>query len=277
MVEEPDPLEREPWRSIFEIEATGRYLFHYTRLSTAIEKILPDRRFRFSRLSSMRDPRESQWAFASSFFGDVPDGDRLYWEVFAKIQAAQSHIRLLSLTADDESNTSVFGRGYARPRLWEQYAGSHMGVCLCFDKQLLIDAVENAVGAVQAKLIHRRVTYRDGPIATHARVFDLQEAHARGADSLADEHTETHLDELVFTKLVDWETEFEYRLVTRWDSPDELFADVSEALKAVAVGHAASRAYAPTLNALCDPDVGVARLWWENGRPWVYKFTAAPR
>jgi hypothetical protein len=41
-----------------------------------------------------------------------------------------------------------------------------------------------------------------------------------------------------FTKLTDWESEVEFRYLTRWDASAELFVDVSEALKVVLVGHA---------------------------------------
>jgi hypothetical protein len=69
---------KSPWRAIFESEAPERYLFHYTSLRTAIECILPDRQFPFSRLASMRDPRESRWAFGTAFYGDMEDADALF-------------------------------------------------------------------------------------------------------------------------------------------------------------------------------------------------------
>jgi hypothetical protein len=84
------------------------------------------------------------------------------------------------------------------------------------------------------------------------------------------EHLSKHSDELFFTKLRDWESEVEYRFVTRWDSADELFVNIHPALKGVVLGHAVSMTYVPSLAQLCQPfGIRLAKLRWRNGRPVV--------
>lgn len=233
--------DRQAWRAIFKREATGEYLFHSTPLSTAIEHILPTAQLRFSRFSAMRDPRETDWAFAASFFGDIPEADRRYWELRAAVDELKDSVRILALTPDvDEarwSHQDDFGRGFAHPRLWEHYANNHLGVCLCLNRETLIEAASRAVASIGGTLIHRPVAYRDGEIALEASHLDLHAVYERGADAVASEHFKAHEEELLFTKL----REVEYRLLTLWEAADELFVDVSEALEALVVGHAVGR------------------------------------
>ena len=110
--------------------------------------------------------------------------------------------------------------------------------------------------------------------ALQASQFDLNWARDRDADEVIREHMEEHVDELFFTNLTDWRNESEYRFVTFWRSPGELFVDVSKALKAVVLGHQVKREYAPTLYALCEPQgIAVAKVWWQTGDPG---FTGRP-
>ena len=78
----------------------GQYLFHYTTLPTALEHILPDRTFRMSPFSQMRDPRESQaWLGTGGGWGDIDD--KLYWEFYARLNRVKDRCKLFSLTQDD--------------------------------------------------------------------------------------------------------------------------------------------------------------------------------
>ena len=63
-----------PTAEVFEIPrivgAPGECLFHYTKLSTAIELILPTWRLKMNPFSKMRDPRESkQWGLEGHIEG----------------------------------------------------------------------------------------------------------------------------------------------------------------------------------------------------------------
>ena len=110
-----------------------------------------------------------------------------------------------------------------------------------------------AVEAVNEDLHHDPIRYRDGPIAPYASQFDLVSAQATGIEIATRRHIAANRDELFFTKLTDWETESEYRFMTVWNSPTDLFVDVSRALLAVVLGHLVPREYGPTFYALCEP------------------------
>jgi hypothetical protein len=215
---------------MFHEEDRGVYLFHYTRLSTAIEKILPSLALRFGRFSEMQDPRESQWAFTASFFGDISEEDEIHSRIAQQMGGLTSTVRVLSLTEDRPPGTQMFGRGFAHPRLWEHYASKHAGVCLALDRAALVEAVTDAA-PTGGRLVHGSVKYRDGAIATQASGVVLNEVTEQGLERALDEHLTRHAQELFFTKLTDWESEVEYRFVITWEAEDEFYVKIHSALK----------------------------------------------
>lgn len=247
----------------------GDYLFHYTTLERALEHILPTRTFRMSPFSQMRDPRESHlWAASGSHYGPpVPKENALFFGFTDRLMEEKATFKVMSLTRDVERPppNEIFGRGFARPRLWEQYGGNHAGVCLCFDRTVLVSHLEtelNGLGATR----HGDVVYEDAPI--YVLHFDMREVVARGINPVVDELLDTQVDELFFTKLCDWETEFEYRFVVRTGDADPVFVNIADALRGVILGPLVSRYYLPAIQALCDPHgTHIAQLHWQNGRP----------
>jgi Protein of unknown function (DUF2971) len=219
----------------------------------------------------MRDPRESHWAFSASLWGDPPDANEAFWRVQARIQELKRSVRVLSLIEDDSvyrlPHESVFSRGFSHPRLWEQYADNHKGVCLLLDRQELVQEATR-VAAPLGRLEHRSVTYRDGEIGFEASGVDLNRILKQSVNEVLEAHLDEHVDELFFTKLNDWASEVEYRFLLRWDSEEELFVDVAKVLRGVIAGHAVADEYAPAFQALCEPPgIKLARIWWKNGRP----------
>ena len=253
----------------------GEYLFHYTTLGAVLEHILPTRRLRFSKFSTMRDPRESKWAFAASMWGES-DGTEIYFQTLATLEHLKQTVRIISFTADDEKGAfvdGVFARGFSHPRLWEQYAADHRGVCLCFKKAPLLEEAMR----LEPSLRHGPVVYRNGSIDLHASNLDLNRVEAVGAEPALEQHLSQHFHELFFTKLRDWETEFEYRLATRfYDNDVDIYLDVSASLDAVILGQLVARQYGPAFEALCKPEgPDLFHLEWSNGRPMVIRYSPA--
>lgn len=119
----------------------GDYIYHYTTREAAFEHILPDRTLLLSPAHRMRDALESNPAFLSSEYGmtDDPCADRerqaVALEAGVNLQRLRQCSKVLSMTIDADDyhgDAEVFGCGYARARIWEQYAENHQGVCLMF-------------------------------------------------------------------------------------------------------------------------------------------------
>jgi hypothetical protein len=251
-------------------ESAGAFLFHYTSLGAAIERILPSEQFRLSRLSEMRDPRESQvWPVAASFYGDGPAGaEPLFWDINRRVNAVKDTCRVMSLTQDDLTRDAGerWGRGFARPRLWEQYAEVHRGVCLCFDRNTLA-AIASSRLTQLGRLEHGPVTYRDRPAPLTVL---LDAATADNAEALAQDVLDKSFSEVFFQKATDWESEHEYRFVLRTSVEEDTFLPLHPSLRHVILGWRTPAPYLPSLKALCEPfGIQIWRLTWWDGRPVI--------
>jgi hypothetical protein len=188
----------------------GASLYHYTTLATALEHIVPTRKLRMSPFSSMRDPRESRtWSITAVGYGALehdPDSlrdDTLSWVEF------NAALQERKLTRDDPAERQVaskpFGRGFSHPRLWEQYADNHRGVCLGFDLGALIDDLTAGLAQV-GPVDHGPVLYEDAVIAAQALTVTMDEWREHGVETAVSNHVRPHIAELFFTKLKDWLT-----------------------------------------------------------------------
>jgi hypothetical protein len=183
----------------------------------------------------------------------------------------RNRVKVLALTRDDPSErdeeAAIFGWGFAHPRLWEQYADNHRGVCLCLDRETLIEKATHTVRH-QGKLEHDPVTYVDAAIATEARTIIMNNIRDQSVSQTFDEHVKTHLHELFFTKLKDWESEMAYRLALPTDDDLPVFVGIREALRAVVLGERVSDVYLPAVAKPCEEQaVPIFKIRWPYGRP----------
>lgn len=129
-------------------------LFHYTSLANGIS-IAGGNSLRFSSITNMNDPLES--IDPSSKFNGVEINDlyRVAYEIELAQQKRKSRLHIISLTQEidwitPEENVryqnkrdNLFDKGWARTRMWAQYAGNGEGVCLVFDKEKLLKYAES--------------------------------------------------------------------------------------------------------------------------------------
>lgn len=258
-------------------------LFHYTSAETALRHILPEGKLRMNPYEAMRDPLENK---------EIPFAIRLRTESSASIdlldaQAAvrdmRNQMRLLSLTSDatgyDSPQLRAFGRGYARPRMWEQYGGKHTGICLAFDAGLMTrDFWEE---------LQRHGSPACGPVEYTPGGFATSEARWLDGDGLTESnmlpaltaHIVRHHHAFWFLKLCDWETEFEYRFVLF--SPDANHKDpidlpFGKALRGLVLGERFDSTVLPAARRLAQRyDVPLTRLHWRTGRPSLKEIVKA--
>jgi hypothetical protein len=259
------------------IGAPGQRLYHYTPLDTALQHIIPAQKIRLGPFSSMRDPRESaDWSIGvGSFASDVDPRDdiRDFWQFNRRINELKSYVKVLSLTQDaareGDASALAFGRGFAHPRLWEQYADNHRGVCLCFDHDLIHHRLSESLEPYGSRLHHGPVIYENRQIAPEALNTIVDKLRTEGPLDAASAHLRDHIGELFFTKLRDWETESEYRFVIQTDEREAIDASVTSSLRAVILGaDEGSRFYEPSFARFCDPaGVEIFHMRWIHGLP----------
>lgn len=219
-----------------------QYLYHYTKLGTALEYILETRTLRFSKLSDLNDPRESK---AWIPVGTGPNDDatnRAYSNGNSIFSEMRKRSEVLCFSIDDLS--FPLGMGCFRPRMWAQYAENHKGICLMFEHKQLEQKVCDQLKA-KATIFSKKIEYKDIPPKTS---FSYE------SDMKFPQYIEKYKDLCFFTKNTDWkqEQEFRYVLITNqlkgdWNTPESFF--FGDALKAIVCGADMPLAYTPILSA----------------------------
>lgn len=261
-----------------EDDPDNQLLYHYTRAETALKSILVSRALRLSPYRSMRDPLENKKLPIIVDCRTAADGERLSPRVVTQLlDALRGRMRVLSLTMDASAYTDVavrtFGRGYARPRMWEHYAEKHAGVCLAFSAAAMCGPfLENirAHGAANCKPV---VYTQGGFVASPGRVLDGHDLAEDTAADLITKHVIEHEDHFWFMKLMDWETEYEYRFVLfRPDMDLNVSIDVpfGNCLRGIILGEKFDSTHLPEALRLGEElKVPVMHLDWGSGRPSV--------
>ena len=227
--------------------APSEHAYHYTTSGSAFVHILPRHELRFSRLSEMRDPIQNKdWVHV--LLGSPAWSVEKVRELEAVANAVAYETKILSFTLDGstEGRRTEYARGYARPRMWEQYGQNHEGVCLVFDHERLRFQVDEqcaafAQGAEQRRAMSDTVVYNDMPLPGH-EVWTIPRRNRIALEGAGDykrgleNYLEKHAPELFFRKLLDWQTEQEYRYVVMGDESGRMFVDYADTLRAVIVG-----------------------------------------
>src|SRR6267378_2511083 len=242
---------------------TARFVYHYTRASTALEFILQNMSLRLGALPDTNDPAEGErWGFV--LVGDVLEGNPM--TVFETVgQAIRDGHKLVCFSRDVpgterageqaiSTTDAIALRGYARDRMWAQYADNHRGVCLFFDRTVLEENFKRALGS-KGVLRSGEVEYANGSQRLfEARQINLQEMKRDGASEYLRRHREKHSNALYFLKRTDWGSEWEYRLLILANDPavEYEYVPIHGALAAICVGDRFSEAYRPCIKAVCD-------------------------
>jgi len=256
--------------------ARDQLLYHYTRAETALRFILPDKALRLNPYRSMRDPLENKELPLMLRYSNAAETERLpLRRAQERISDVRDQMRILSLTMDasgyEDERVRAFGYGYARPRMWEQYAESHGGVCLAFSARCLTEAFFDELRAYGAPTCGPVEYTEGGFIVSDARVLNANDLTEDTAAAVLTRHVVEHHHDFWFLKLLDWETEYEYRFVLfdpsrRQHEPIDV--SFGSCLRAVVLGERFDPLLEPEIKALAEClNVQVARVGWGSGRP----------
>jgi hypothetical protein len=258
----------------------GEMLFHYTRARTACEHILPSKKIRLNPYRLMRDPLEAQhWPDPSVSLGSPgdPPPDEREMARYGVVVAAKSAARLLSLTEDAQDygeDTEPFGRGYARASMWQLYGDDHQGVCLAFDRERLLSALTTEL-ADSARIIAKPVQYVRALNPDSLPPEPLRDLSSEAFEAAVDDYLEKNADLLLFTKLLDWSGEQEFRFVAVRHDDREGSLDVGfgDALRAVIVGAELPPWQRAGGEVICREagDVDLLRCIWHERRPKIVR------
>jgi hypothetical protein len=282
--------QRDIWFDLDGPTPLGRYLYHYTSSETAFI-ILSGMTIRMGPYSQTNDPREAREWFPSMSLqaGGNLDNDE-WWQLCNEVdRAMRSRVHLSCFTEDYDSGDPLgavwhFHRGWARARMWQQYAENHAGLCLILDRQKWIDQVETVCHTSNAAIewaggndrwisAHGRVIYEDRPVGADAKTlhFSVEELRRVGATAAADERVRTFFDELYLRKNTDWQSEREFRSLV-FGAKEPVIVPLRTALVGIVVGeHAGTALFDAATSAMASlgrADV-VGRCRWRLGAPQV--------
>jgi hypothetical protein len=258
----------------------GEFFFHYTKADTAFGAILrgaASPQVRLSPYRLMDDPYESKdWMIGATARVDEDDNvfEQQALERLTLINKAKDATKVLSLSVDAEGyegELEEFGRGYARASMWQLYAESHAGVCLVFDRKTLTEQLSSQLEPLGPSF-HDQVQYRRGGVSEvdiGASFFTLGSS---GGDALQDveEHMKQHHQALLFTKLADWESEWEYRFVVVREADEYVYCSTGRSLRGVILGDRFPKWQWESAREACrKANVELRRMHWEHWRPWL--------
>ena len=188
----------------------------------------------------MNDPFESEPISVSIIFDDPADADRQFPRAAMFEEASDllcDRCRLSSFTRSGPYDYGPvgFGDGFARARMWAQYAQNHSGVCLAFDQRALRDAARKSAAARGLELYEAPITYRtegglERPVAL---------PYSRASDDMPGLIADIFpvvVGHLYFSKAWDWSTETEYRFLMHGDVNEHEYIDVRGALTGIFCG-----------------------------------------
>lgn len=262
---------------------SSKLVYHYTKRDIALEKILADRTLRLGPFASVNDPWESKdWNLVIRSAPDDQTGELMHEVVDWLNRAAKRHAKVVCTTRDREPEIfgpngappsspkgSCFHRGYARARMWAQYADCHKGVCLAFLRDRLSAMIEQSAGT--AKIFSNAVEYDDYLSLSDATEVDYDDVERVGKQEAIRCHIHDFHRALFFLKSRDWQDEAEFRWVVLCDNEEPLFVPFGDALAAVILGADFHPSYLPALTHLADGLSSVFRMVWVNGMPGIAK------
>jgi len=255
------------------------FVYHYTCADTAAQLILSNRTIKFGTYERTNDPKESkQWTFV---IGNPPAGAG-YIDIHAVSEEVSvaikrcAHVLCCSVdlpTPECAQGVDIQHRGYARPRMWDQYGRKHKGVCLIFRRARLTELLLAHTG--RKGVLAGLVTYQNRGFAprldtTEPYLIDYQLLQRVGPDRYALEHIRRHHAALFFEKAVDWRDELEYRWVVANPNSAPIFLNFENALAGIAFGEdCPEEALRACVRAAMQSGTDFEQLKWKNSAPWL--------
>ena len=252
-------------------------LFHYTKLSIAIESILPTKKLKLSLLKNTNDPRENKSKIfgisCSGLPGDstgeiskeaVPIINRiLLFE--SRVLCFSSNIKPTLILKDNNTVVDKHNclEGWNKSRMWSQYGENHCGICLVFSKKGLEKELESK---------QRQIKYYKTGFVQYFHKYRMdRKATTINGNRFKDEenylisHVIENSEEFFYRKHIDYRDESEYRAVV-FDPDGKLkYLDISSSIKGIIAGDGTHEVYFPLIKQLREKlEIESRKVYWSR-------------
>jgi hypothetical protein len=222
-------------------------IYHFTKLDTALLRILPTMKLRLSPFLDSNDPKEYKSFGFWSILEDFPDFERNkikdQFQVFLRNQCKQLCFSLCYFYND------TFIDGYNHPAMWAHYGENQKGICIVLDKEQFIKS--------NPGLLHCKVDYLPSFKFSKLKKDKAQHDH---------DHFKRYLiknqKKLFFTKHLHWACEHEYKFVGIGDTE---FCSITDSLTGIFVGNNFPKELLSCLFGLVPKYVDVKKIIFDNG------------
>jgi len=268
---------------------------HYTKKDTALDHILTEKRLRFNQIKNTNDPKETK---VRAFICQCKEGETLdlndekeYLSELFRVH--DNEWKVLCFTAsrrkNNENSSPVFQKdhiqivnswieselsGYNHPRMWDQYAEKHKGVCLVFDGVELDHLIHDELDDT-CQIFSGVVKYGD-LMTTNGTLIgcDYSDVITMGPKIAARKHFVEKDEHYFLMKNLDWERETEYRWLIHSERNGPEYVSISEALIGIIIGMDFPKTDYSILKSLCkENNIQAGRMSWANGLPFIdYNF-----
>lgn len=260
----------------------NKYVYHYTTKEIFLEKIFPTKSLRMSPLELTNDPREYKYKLFSITGRWLSNNDDFFIRTNNKInKIMQNKCKILSFTQDmtpnDPNNTY---KGYMHPRMWAQYAEEHTGVCIIFNKEMLINQAELILRS-QGPFYYGKVNYiKRLTNLKDKRDFLTIEYNDQSLENVVNNHIEKYNKELFFEKNIDWADENEFRIILISNNKTDkyIFIKIEDTIEGVVLGVDFPDVYHPSLVPFCEKlGVSIGHIQWQHGDAYIGRIIFTPK
>jgi hypothetical protein len=209
-------------------------LYHYTKSSNFFEHIYQNGTLRFNALRNMDDPYEKMHLAGaySPDFDSSGEADRNHPRNQNALNELRENVCIASFSVDKRprgftASTGLY-RGYAKPRMWIQYADKGNGVCLVFSKNKLLELLHKKI-LDSKRILHRKITYTDSISDKSLTIYGQNLVSVSDIQKYFRKHAST----LLFSKNQDFRDEQEYRVCIQGEGQEHFDIEFEDALQGV--------------------------------------------
>ena len=240
------------------MKSNDRFIYHYTSAKVAREFILSNGTMRFSNIQGLNDPEEST-KYDSIFLDNTENNEKpdSMSTLMSFKRAFPSSVFSSSYCNDNKENGPYTGvnlfetinshvnKGFMKSRMWGTYGDHHAGVCLCFDKEKLLESF-NKAKQTNFEIYGEEIKYSKNIMDYISKFSPINKVSSptsikanKNTISEFRKHVLSNKDFFFFWKQIDWKDENEFKIILVNDksiSSTEIFLPFNDSLFAIFMG-----------------------------------------